>query len=30
MPMDDSTYVCETNPGAFKFVIPMEALKDAK
>jgi hypothetical protein len=27
MAMDDSTYVGETNAGAFKLVVPMEALK---
>jgi hypothetical protein len=30
MPMDDSAYVGETNAGAFKLVVPMEALKDAE
>jgi hypothetical protein len=28
--MDDSTYVCETDAGAFKLVVPMEALKDSE
>jgi hypothetical protein len=30
MPMDDSAYVGEPNAGAFKLVVPMEALKDAE
>jgi len=28
--MDDPTYVGETDSGAFKLVVPMEALKDAE
>jgi hypothetical protein len=30
MPMDDATYVCETDAGSFKLIIPMKALKDAE
>ena len=30
MPMDDSTYVGETDAGAFKLVVPMKALKHAE
>jgi hypothetical protein len=30
VPMDDPTYVGETDAGAFKLVVPMEALKDAE
>jgi hypothetical protein len=30
MPMNDSAYVGEANAGAFKLVVPMEALKDTE
>ena len=30
MPMDDSAYVGEPDTGAFKLVVPMEALKNAE
>ena len=30
MPMDNPAYVGKPDPGSFKFVVPMEALKDAE